>query len=388
MTILLHTADWHLGKSFFRFAEQPEVQFKLKNARLEAIDRLGEVAREVGAAAILVAGDVFHTSDVPDQLVVKALEHIGKLQLPVIAIPGNHDHAGTGTLWRRESFLQHRDTYAPNLECVIDGPACIAVEDVDVLAAPTLQRMHGQSIAALGALPSRPGCARVGLAHGAKDHFTEDDQSRALDLARHEQAHLAYLALGDYHRQQRVEGLHCESWYAGTHEPDAFPSHHQEGERIGGCMIVEFAQGAFVRATPRALPGGVGWVRLVRAVQDDAALDCLEAELRQLAAGTVQQTLISLDLAGSRLSFASSQRLTKLCKELSPKFLHLEQCGDIAKQPSEAELAELEGLPGLVGETAKSLLSLIQDPSQDPAQAAVAREALAQLHAHVQAGAK
>ncbi|MFM1873333.1 MAG: repair exonuclease, partial [Planctomycetota bacterium] len=313
MTILLHTADWHLGKSFYRFAGEPDVQVQLRQKRLDAIDRLGAAAREVGAAAILVAGDVFHTSEVADKVVVAALERIGALDVPVIAIPGNHDHAGPSTVWRRESLVRHRERLAPNLRIVLDGPECIPVADVDVIAAPVSQRMHGQSIAALGAVASRPGCARVGLVHGAKDEFREDEESRALDLARDAEAKLAYLALGDYHRLQRVEGLHCETWYSGTHEPDGFPSHHQEGERVGGCMIVELAGGALVRATPRTLPDGMRWSRLVRAVQDDAALQVLAEELRALAKGRVQTTLVSLDVAGSRLGFAAAQALDALC---------------------------------------------------------------------------
>lgn len=379
MTILLHTADWHLGKSFHRFAESPGLQADLRRARLDGIDRLGVVAREVGAAAVLVAGDVFHTSEVDDQVVVAALDRIGRLAVPVVAIPGNHDHAGPGTIWQRPTFARHCERLAPNLRVVLDAPQAVAVGDVDVIAAPVLQRLHRQSVAELGAVASRPGRARVGLVHGACHEFAEDDASRALDLAGEARAELTYLALGDYHRQQRLEGLHCQAFYAGSHEPDGFPSHHQAGERVGTCLVVDVAGPGRVQVVPRPLVGGLRWVRLVRALQDDAALAVLAAELQALAAGQVQSTLASLDLGGSRLGYAAARQLDALCAELRPLFVHLERLGEVALQPNADELLAMQGWPGLAGHAAQRLQAQAGD---DP----VAQLALARLFALLQAG--
>lgn len=379
MTTLLHTADWHLGKSFHRFAEAPGLQAELRRARLDAIDRLGVAAREVGAAAILVAGDVFHTSEVDDQVVVAALDRIGRLGVPVVAIPGNHDHAGPGTIWQRPTFARHCERLAPNLQVVLDAPRCVPIGDVDVVAAPVLQRLHRQSLAALGAVGSRQGCARVGLVHGACHEFAEDDASRALDLAGEARAELSYLALGDYHRQQRVAGLHCPAAYAGSHEPDGFPSHHQAGERTGTCLVVEIAGPGRVQVRPMPLAGGLRWVRLVRALQDDAALAVFAAELQELAAGRVQSTLVSLDLDGSRLGYAAARRLDELCSELRPLYLHLERQGEVALQPSADELQAMQGWPGLAGLAAQRLQAQAEGD-------AIAPLALARLFALVQGG--
>ncbi|MFM1871742.1 MAG: hypothetical protein RL398_1164, partial [Planctomycetota bacterium] len=64
--------------------------------------------------------------------------------------------------------------------------------------------------------------------------------------------------------------------------------------------------------------------------------------------------------------------------------LHLERRGDVAKQPTEAELQSLLGLPGLVGQAAQRLQAAIE---HEPNGAATAREAMAKLHALVQGGA-
>src|SRR5260370_35074873 len=49
----VHTSDWQIGKTF-RFAD--EASQVLRDERLEAVTKLGQLARAEGAPAILVAG--------------------------------------------------------------------------------------------------------------------------------------------------------------------------------------------------------------------------------------------------------------------------------------------------------------------------------------------
>ena len=54
---LIHTSDWQIGK-VFRFVDNATVGL-LQEARLRAITRIGEFAREHDAGHVLVAGDVY-----------------------------------------------------------------------------------------------------------------------------------------------------------------------------------------------------------------------------------------------------------------------------------------------------------------------------------------
>ena len=94
MVRFLHTADWQLGKVFAR-VEDPAKRTLLQDARIRAIDRIGDAARAIEAAFIVVAGDLFESSTVPRATVSKALAAIGRLERPVYAIPANRAPCAT-----------------------------------------------------------------------------------------------------------------------------------------------------------------------------------------------------------------------------------------------------------------------------------------------------
>jgi exonuclease SbcD len=85
---LLHTADWHLGRTLHRVP--------LLDAQREVLDHLVDVAREERVDAILLAGDVFDRALPPVEAVRVAGDALRRLAeiAPVIAISGNHDSAG------------------------------------------------------------------------------------------------------------------------------------------------------------------------------------------------------------------------------------------------------------------------------------------------------
>lgn len=77
----LHTADWQLGKPYARVTD-PDKRSQLRRERYSAIDRIGRVAQEQGAAFIAVAGDLFDTHQPTKADVSSACSAIGALGLP------------------------------------------------------------------------------------------------------------------------------------------------------------------------------------------------------------------------------------------------------------------------------------------------------------------
>lgn len=85
---LLHTSDWHLGRSFHRV--------NMLAAQSAFISRLVATVREREVDAVLVSGDVYDRAVPPlaaVELFDEALHRLADLGVPTVMISGNHDSA-------------------------------------------------------------------------------------------------------------------------------------------------------------------------------------------------------------------------------------------------------------------------------------------------------
>ncbi|MFI2435202.1 exonuclease SbcCD subunit D [Streptomyces sp. NPDC018693] len=85
---LLHTSDWHLGRSFHRV--------NMLAAQAEFIGHLVATARERQVDAVAVSGDVYDRAVPPlaaVELFDDALHRLAALGVPTVMISGNHDSA-------------------------------------------------------------------------------------------------------------------------------------------------------------------------------------------------------------------------------------------------------------------------------------------------------
>lgn len=85
---ILHTSDWHLGRSFHRV--------NLLDAQAAFLDHLVATVRERDVEAVLVAGDVYDRAVPPlaaVELFDRALHQLATAGVPTVMISGNHDSA-------------------------------------------------------------------------------------------------------------------------------------------------------------------------------------------------------------------------------------------------------------------------------------------------------
>ncbi|MEV7129473.1 exonuclease SbcCD subunit D [Streptomyces sp. NPDC093260] len=85
---LLHTSDWHLGRSFHRVS--------MLDAQAAFIGHLVATVRERGVEAVVVSGDVYDRAVPPlaaVELFDDALHRLAALGVPTVMISGNHDSA-------------------------------------------------------------------------------------------------------------------------------------------------------------------------------------------------------------------------------------------------------------------------------------------------------
>ena len=86
--LILHTSDWHLGRSFHREDLLP--------AQGEFCRWLLEVSVDRNVDVVVVSGDLFDRAVPPVdavRLVTKTLGEFARAQIPVVVIAGNHDSA-------------------------------------------------------------------------------------------------------------------------------------------------------------------------------------------------------------------------------------------------------------------------------------------------------
>jgi exonuclease SbcD len=240
---LLHTADWHLGQTFF--------DYERKTEHLAFFDWLKTQVREWGADVLLVAGDVFDSPN-PSAEAQKMYYHFLRdvtkenPDLQIIIIAGNHDSAARleapnplletmnvtvrGVVKRTEDgSIDYKHLIVP----LNKGGYCLAVpylrqgdypesatyaEGVQAMYKVLLERIEdrGKPVIAMGHLQA------------TGSEISETDRAERTIIGGLEcvspetfDSGIAYAALGHLHRAQRVSGRETVR-YAGAPLPMSF----------------------------------------------------------------------------------------------------------------------------------------------------------------------
>jgi DNA repair exonuclease SbcCD nuclease subunit len=344
---LLHTADWQLGLRL-NFVGG-DAAARLRSQRFDTVRRLGELAREQGVDAVLVAGDVFDDNGVGADTVQQARDALGAFgDLPVILLPGNHDPGTPDSALSRLAGAG-RTAGAPllgaNVQVALQREP-IVLPGLTIYPCPLTARHDFEDPARW--LPSGPAadCINVVLAHGGARDFGEADvaQPNRIDVEAILARGYDYVALGDWHGLYEVAP---RAWYSGAPEATRFK------EKLPGyALLVEIdAPGA----TPRITPLPVARTRwLTRAVElfEDADLDALEAWFEGLEEKS--WTLVEMSVRG-QLSLAGHARLDGLLEDFAGRLAALRtDTSSVSAAPSPADLATLAA-EGYLGRAIEAL---------------------------------
>jgi exonuclease SbcD len=274
---LLHTSDWHLGRSFHGES--------LLQEQAAVLARIVELAKEGEVDAVLIAGDLYDRAIPPAEAVELFNDTLAQLRgvgAAVVAIAGNHDShvrvsvydglmASLGVSIRgdvrraQEPVLvrprRGGDPVAiyplPYLDPTVDGPAMAGAtpesgggrlrhEEVTRLALARLRQD----------LALRPAHRSVVLAHTFVAGGTPCESERELTVGNVEQvsveafAGFDLVALGHLHRPQELDGPRLA--YCGSPLPYSFS---EEGQRKSVRLIELNAKGV---ASVETVPLNVG----------------------------------------------------------------------------------------------------------------------------------
>jgi DNA repair exonuclease SbcCD nuclease subunit len=97
---VIHTSDVHLGA----YAGTTDGKWSDRRELMErTFERVIELGNQVGADALIIAGDFFDNDRVPEETVVFAAETIRGFQGQTFLLPGNHDPMDPGSIyWRHD----------------------------------------------------------------------------------------------------------------------------------------------------------------------------------------------------------------------------------------------------------------------------------------------
>ncbi len=336
MPRFLHTADWQIGGQFPRF--EPEDAIALSEARLEAVERIAELACAEHVDAVLVAGDVFDVQTVSDRTIGRLFNALDGFRGPWIMISGNHDAALAESVWTRALRL---GLVSEHVHLLLEPKALEFPElGFAVLGAPLRQRhTHDDPSAWFDAARTTPGLLRIGLAHASVQGLLMDgiDSANPIAADRAVRADLAYLALGDWHGVRRIDE---RSWYSGTPEQDRFKDND-----AGHVLLVDIPAAEDTPQVELRRIGRHSWVAQQVRLDVDTDLDRLEGELRRLP----PRSVVQLEIGGC-LDLAARQRLDRLLALTSARQRALlADLSALRLQPSDADIAALHA-DGYLGE--------------------------------------
>ena len=224
ITRFIHTSDWQLGMTRAFFSEEAAVRFS--QARIDAINALGALAKEHAAEFIVVAGDVFESNQLSRSTVLRALEALKTLPVPVFLLPGNHDPLDASSIFSTAEF----NAGAAHIVVVRDGiPLSVpGLSNIEVVGAPWRTKHPNTDLCAqlVNNLEPAGSTLRIAVAHGQVNVLAPDaSRPEVIDLSVAESAiadgRIHYLALGDRHSVTSI-GSSGRIWYSGAPVATAF----------------------------------------------------------------------------------------------------------------------------------------------------------------------
>lgn len=354
MVRFVHSSDWQLGMT--RHFLGTEAQARFGAARIEAVETLGRVAREEGAAFVVVAGDVFETNLVPNDVVVRALDAMGEAGVPFYLLPGNHDPLAPGSVYESERFLRRK----PGNVRVLGAEPVEVGEGAWLAGVPWRSKQAPGATAVEETLRALGACAglRILALHGQVERGPEAAVTveRAWVERALGQYGVGYVALGDRHSATDI-GCGGRAWYSGSPEPTDYDELNP-----GKVLVVELESGGC-----RVREVGVGrWRFVERAVEihRKEELDAVVAELERLPER--RRTILRLRVGGTggpELVAAIEEAMAELAQSFAAVEPWERYRSFIVR--AEGEGWESLGLTGFAREAARELDGLAAGDGED-----------------------
>lgn len=247
---ILATADWQLD--MLGGGLGPAARIYLSHARVSTIERLLALAKEEGVDVILAAGDLFEYPSPSAEVVTAVAEILQQHRdIPIHAIPGNHDLHGPGTVWKTPEFasIAHFHLHAEVMK--VELGEGVYLHAIPVKSKHDVRAQDEQLEDVSGAAGTH-----IVMAHGHDQAYMDldhEDCKLPLDSRRLMDKGYALVILGHWHSWNAVSE---RVLYPGTHEQTKF------GESDAGYVaIIDIEDCGAAPVIEQRKVGQIRWAR-------------------------------------------------------------------------------------------------------------------------------
>ena len=378
----LHTSDWQLGMPARFLGEESSTRFA--EARLAAVEKVFNVAKEQQCQAIVVAGDVFDSNLLRPEVYRRAMNVLERAPVPVFLLPGNHDPFDAASIYRQEDFerlSERREDGAPVVVLTDMEPVTVEAvgeTSVQVVGAPLMSKKPSTDLVAQALAhveekhgPAQAGQIRVLVGHGGVSSFGDSFNVSEISVETASEACsrrvVDYVALGDTHSTQQLNDAGTV-WYSGAHEVTDYLQPDGGGESHSGyALVVDITvdpEDAGSPATVEVTEHRTGQWAFLAMEADINNLEDAEDFIDKLRAVENQRhTSVKYALRGT-IDLGTSAWLDDRIEELAPGFAALYERSrlmDLHVIPGENELASMDVGGGYMQVAAEELAVKSQD---------------------------
>ncbi len=209
---LAHVSDIHLDTDYHGGEDRIDRRDRCRNLFRTLLDNVIEQRPD----ALLIVGDLFDSNRASDDTILWAMEALGRLSLPVLMIPGNHDCLEDDGIYRRRDFNR-----IANVQMVMNPQGeTLELPQLKVSAWGKGMAVHSPDFRPLADMPDvRDGWWNLAMGHGI---FVEDGyhsgRSSPIRSDQIDSSGRDYVALGHHHGLRNVSSGATAAYYCGAPE--------------------------------------------------------------------------------------------------------------------------------------------------------------------------
>jgi len=277
----IHTADIHLGYKYSSSFSK-DILARLTDNQKKVFSEIIDLANEKSIDALLIAGDLFDSSNPEEELVSFVKRELKRAKCKVFIVCGNHDPLVPDSVYNEE--------FPENVYIFPENITCHSFEEFDVYGY-SFTASHKTDNTFSGFKVNNEDKINIMLAHG---ELVKESFYNPINTSDIEKSGLSYLALGHIHIDDGIKKAGATSYgYSGTPQGLTFKETHSAkiifGEITKDRLTTEEIK--VFRHSFKALD-----IDISDTETDDEALKIIKSHLSSF---NISETLFSVTLTGS-----------------------------------------------------------------------------------------